>query len=176
MLTWKRPHKFTFLKNVKTIILIFEYFRKIPKVLNSKHPFYPILIPSNPYVKFSFFFVLFVGGSRGPNNLKIFLMISIIISTRVCKKIFLIKAKNKKNTFVRGVPKLLRKKIICMGFLKILWVKGKKPPPPPGPYRVKWLAIQIWTRLLGNTAYVLFIEFRKLSCKTSLNFYLLSEK
>ena len=29
------------------------------------HPFYPILIPNTPYVKFKFFFILFVGVSLG---------------------------------------------------------------------------------------------------------------
>ena len=34
-------------------------------------------------------------------------MISKNISTRVCKKIFLIRKKNKKNHFILGVPKVL---------------------------------------------------------------------
>ena len=34
------------------------------------HPFYPILIPNTPYVKFSFFFFLYVGGPRGSQKSK----------------------------------------------------------------------------------------------------------
>ena len=33
--------------------------------MNSNDPFYPILIPNTPYVKFSRFFFLVVGGSQG---------------------------------------------------------------------------------------------------------------
>ena len=43
-------------------------------------------------MKFSLFFFLIVGGSQK--------------STRYCKNIFLIKAKNKKNIFVQGVSKV----------------------------------------------------------------------
>ena len=54
--------------------------------MNSTHPFYPILIPNTPYVKFLFFLILFVGGPksalRGDNirNKK--------FSGRDCLKIF----------------------------------------------------------------------------------------
>ena len=34
-----------------------------------KHPFYPILIPNTPYVKFSLFFFLVVGGSKNLKNI-----------------------------------------------------------------------------------------------------------
>ena len=37
-------------------IHIAKSFPKIPSEMNSTHPFYPILIPNTPYVKFSFFF------------------------------------------------------------------------------------------------------------------------
>ena len=65
---------FNYSKISKTKIFIFEYFSKIPSDMNSNDPFYPILIPNTPYVKFSLFFFLVVGGG-GPNNLKIFLKI-----------------------------------------------------------------------------------------------------
>ena len=53
-----------------------EYFSKMPSELNSNDPFYPILIPNTPYVKFSLFFFLVVGGSPGvPKIFKIFFMI-----------------------------------------------------------------------------------------------------
>ena len=75
-----RPEKgikiYSFQKLQKTKILIFEYFSKIPSEMNSNDPFYPILIPNTPYLKFKFFFFLVVGGSKGvpggPKNLKIF--------------------------------------------------------------------------------------------------------
>ena len=54
-------------KNVNPKILIFEYFSKIPSEMNSTHPFYPILIPNTPYVKF--FFFLFVRGSQKSKNI-----------------------------------------------------------------------------------------------------------
>ena len=54
-----------FSKISKTKIFIFEYFSKIPSEMNSNDPFYPILIPNTPYVKFSIFFFLVVGGSQG---------------------------------------------------------------------------------------------------------------
>ena len=56
-----RHQYLTFFKNVKTKILIFEYFQKISSEMNSTYPFYPILMPTTPYV---FFFFLFVGGPK----------------------------------------------------------------------------------------------------------------
>ena len=60
-----RPEKglkiWPFSKMSKMKIFIFEYFSK----MNSNYPFYPILIPNTPYVKFSLFFFLVVGGSKG---------------------------------------------------------------------------------------------------------------
>ena len=65
MLGLKKASKFDlFQKFQKTKILIFEYFSKIPSEMNSNDPFYPILIPNTPYVKFSLFFFLVVGGSQ----------------------------------------------------------------------------------------------------------------
>ena len=37
--------------------------------MNSNHPFYPILIPNTPYVKFSLFFFLVVGESQKSKNI-----------------------------------------------------------------------------------------------------------
>ena len=48
----KKASKFS-----KTKIFIFEYFTKIPSEMNSNDPFYPILIPNTPYVKFSSFWL-----------------------------------------------------------------------------------------------------------------------
>ena len=64
MLGLKKASKFDLFQNVKTKILIFEYFPKIPSEMNAMHPFYPILIPNTQYVKFSLFFFLVVGGSQ----------------------------------------------------------------------------------------------------------------
>ena len=61
----KRPQNLTFFKNVKNQNLHFWIFSKIPSEMNSNDPFYPILIPNTPYVKFSLFFFLVVRGSRG---------------------------------------------------------------------------------------------------------------
>ena len=75
----------------RTKTFIFEYFPKIPSEMNSKHPFYSILIPMTSHAKI---FILVVGGPKGvPEPKKKFLWYLKIISTRVCKKIFLIKAK-----------------------------------------------------------------------------------
>ena len=63
------PQNLTFLKNVRTKIYIFEYFPKIPSEMNSTHPFYPILIPNTPHVKFSLFFFLVVEGSQKSKNI-----------------------------------------------------------------------------------------------------------
>ena len=58
---------------------------------------YPILIPNTSYV---FYLIFFVRGPRGSQNCKkLYLK---IISIRVCKKIFLIKAKK---IFCTGCPK-----------------------------------------------------------------------
>ena len=54
----------SFSKISKTKIFIFEYFSKIPSEMNYNDPFYPILIPNTPYVKFSLFFILVVWGSQ----------------------------------------------------------------------------------------------------------------
>ena len=35
------------------------------------HPFYPILLPNTPYVKFLFFFILFVGGPKSKKKIMI---------------------------------------------------------------------------------------------------------
>ena len=43
--------------------------------MNSTHPFYPVLIPNTPYVKFSFLFILFLGGSKGVQNIFLKLML-----------------------------------------------------------------------------------------------------
>ena len=40
VLCLKKPLNMPFLKNVKTKILIFEYFSTIPSEMNSTHPFY----------------------------------------------------------------------------------------------------------------------------------------
>ena len=130
---------------------------KSSSLLFSKNSFknelntYPILIPDTTYVNFSIFFFLVVGGSQKSKN--IFQWYLKIISTRVCKKSFLIKAKIKKNILVLGVPKMLseginkifREKKFHRGIRnqiwdqsRIFWVKGKKPhgsyavqrPPP----------------------------------------------
>ena len=45
--------------NTKTFI--FEYFPKIPSEMNSKHPFYLILIPMTSHAKI---LILFVGGPQ----------------------------------------------------------------------------------------------------------------
>ena len=55
--------------NVRTKILIFEYFPKIPSEMISTHPFYPILIPNTPYEKSSLFFFLVVVGSQKSKNI-----------------------------------------------------------------------------------------------------------
>ena len=66
----KKSSKFDlFQKFIKTKIFIFIYFSKIPSEMNSNDPFYPILIPNTPYVKFSLFFFLVVGGSQGVPNI-----------------------------------------------------------------------------------------------------------
>ena len=57
--------KFDLFQEFYPKIFIFEYFPKIPSKMNSRHPFYPILIPNTPYEKFSLFLFLFVGGSQG---------------------------------------------------------------------------------------------------------------
>ena len=82
MLCLKKPYNMDFLKKIKTKILIFWYYPKIPLEMNSTHPCYPILIPNTSYVKN---FILFVGGSQG--------VISKIISTRVWTSIFLLSKK-----------------------------------------------------------------------------------
>ena len=41
---------------------IFEYVPKIPSEMNSKHPFYSILIPMTSHAKI---FILVVGGPKG---------------------------------------------------------------------------------------------------------------
>ena len=71
-------------------IFIFEYFPKISSEMNSTHHFYLILIPNTSY------------GSQY-SYLYIYIYLKIIL-TRVCKKIYLIKAKK---YVVLGVPKLL---------------------------------------------------------------------
>ena len=101
-----------------------KYFPKIPSEMNSTHPFYTILIPNTPYLKSLFFVILFAGGSDLPFHFFVLGVQKVlwdgvsldmklkfkkklylhIISTRVCKKIFLIKAKS---FFVLGVPKVL---------------------------------------------------------------------
>ena len=43
-------HTYMLLMNFHTNF--FLYFPKIPSEMNSTHPFYPILIPNTPYVKF----------------------------------------------------------------------------------------------------------------------------
>ena len=80
--------------------------------MNSTHPFYPILIPNTSYVNFFIFFVFVV--PVGPKTLKKILIISKIISTRVFKKMFLIKKKK-----LLGVPKFKTKPFIFEYFLKI---------------------------------------------------------
>ena len=66
-----------FSKISKTKIFIFEYFSKIPSDMNSNDPFYPILIPNTPYVKFAIFLLFRCRGvPGGPKNLKIFFIIS----------------------------------------------------------------------------------------------------
>ena len=45
-----------------TKTFIFEYFPKIPSEMNSKHPFYSILIPMTSHAKI---FILVVGGPKG---------------------------------------------------------------------------------------------------------------
>ena len=52
----------------RTKTFIFEYFPKIPSEMNSRHPFYPILIPMTLHAKF---FILFVGGPKGVPDPKI---------------------------------------------------------------------------------------------------------
>ena len=59
------------------------------------------LASSTPYVKFSLY--VYMGVPGGPRNIKIFFMTSKIISTSVCKKIFLLKQKK----IVLGVKKVL---------------------------------------------------------------------
>ena len=75
MLCLKNSYNMDFKKNLrfliraKTIVLgvpkfktktfIFEYFPKIPSEMNSKHPFYSILIPMTSHAKI---FILVVGG------------------------------------------------------------------------------------------------------------------
>ena len=44
-----------------TKTFIFEYYTKIPSEMNSKHPFYTILIPMTTHAKI---FILFVGGPQ----------------------------------------------------------------------------------------------------------------
>ena len=46
----------------RTKTFIFEYFPKIPSEMNSKHPFYSILIPMTSHAKI---FILVVGGPKG---------------------------------------------------------------------------------------------------------------
>ena len=58
----KKASNLTFLKSVKTKIFIFEYFPKISSKINFIYPFYPILIPNTPYVNFSLFFFMVLGG------------------------------------------------------------------------------------------------------------------
>ena len=80
----------------------FKIFSKCPTEMNSMQPFYPILIPNTPYVKKENTQV-----RRGSQKSFKNLIISKNISTRVCKKTFLFKAKNKKKNFVLVVPKVL---------------------------------------------------------------------
>ena len=49
----------------KTITFIFKYFPKIPSEMNSKHPFYSILIPMTSHAKI---FILVVGGPRNKGS------------------------------------------------------------------------------------------------------------
>ena len=74
--------------------------------MNSNDPFYPILIPNTPYVKFSLFFFLVVGGSQGvPKISKIFFMISKnYFNFGFAKRFFLLKREKK---IVLGVPKVM---------------------------------------------------------------------
>ena len=58
----KRTTKFDLLKKSRKKIFIFEYFPKIPSEMNSKHPFYSILIPMTLHAKFLF---CSQGGPRG---------------------------------------------------------------------------------------------------------------
>ena len=99
-----RPEKglkiWPFSKISKNKIFIFEYFSKIPSEMNSNDPFYPILIPNTPYLKFSIFLFLVVDWSQGvPKIYKYFVWYLKIVSNRFCKKIFLIKSKNKKKLY-----------------------------------------------------------------------------
>ena len=82
MLCLKKPYNMDFFKKFKTKIFIFEYYPKIPLEMNSTHPFYPILIPNIPYVKFLY--------------LK-------IISTKIYRKIFFIEAKKIKYPCLKNV-------------------------------------------------------------------------
>ena len=78
----------TFSKMSQPKSIFLNTFQKFLSEMNFTYPFYPILIPNTPFLKFLFFLILFVGWSQTPKQNYWYLE---ILSTRVCKKIFLLK-------------------------------------------------------------------------------------
>ena len=111
-----RPENLTFFKIFKTKIFIFEYFPKIPSVMNSTHPFYPILIHNTPYIKFRFFFILFV---EHFNDLRKLFQLEFV------RRFFLL---TKKKYFCTGCPKsaLRRGKTKFVEFFFFIWASAIK--------------------------------------------------
>ena len=91
----------------RTKTFIFEYFPKIPSEMNSKHPFYSILIPMTSQAKI---FILVVGGPRGvPEHFGRALCWVRVLFSGVGVSLYLIKAKK---NFVLGVTKFMTKTFI----------------------------------------------------------------